>query len=76
MWRSLDWENNNNRESRWWKDLRSICKRKCNDIDSFNENCTWRVRKGNKILFWEDYWVGKKLVKEAYPRLYSNPVQK
>jgi len=34
------------------------------------------LRTDNKILFWDDCWVREKLLKEAHPRMYSNPNQK
>jgi len=39
-WRSLDKEGNNNTESRWWKDLRNMCKGKRDCRDWFNQNYT------------------------------------
>lgn len=75
-WRSLNHESNNNRDSRWWKDLRCICKGKGDGRNWFNENFRWRLRKGSKILFWKDCCMGKNLFKESYPRMYSNYVQK
>lgn len=50
-WRTLNSESTNSKESRWWKDLRSVTKEKGGRRNQFNQNYNWRLGKENKILF-------------------------
>jgi len=47
------------KESRWWKDIRKTCGSGKDKI-WFEENVNWKVGSRNKILFWEDIWIGDK----------------
>jgi len=52
-WRSLDLVGNNNDESKWWRDLRSIIG-KSEGGNWFNKSFSSSVGKGNKIYLWDD----------------------
>jgi len=36
----------------------------------------WKMGRGNKIMFWKDYWEGGRSLRDAYPWLYANSMQK
>jgi len=61
-WRSLNDIRNSTINSIWWRDTRSLCgngeKGKW-----FNEN---GIDNDNKIMFWEDVWIGDMLLKDIY----------
>jgi len=67
-WKSLDSNNDKPSESRWWRDLRSICDKGANDT-WFNVNIKWLVGNGSGISFREDLWIGKNPLNSMYPRL-------
>ena len=74
-WKSLDDRKSDQRESKWWKDLRKICG-SSDDKTWFDKSVYWKVGSGTRILFWEDIWVEDRSLKESYPRLYANSNKK
>ncbi|GLT26694.1 hypothetical protein SLA2020_017400 [Shorea laevis] len=36
----------------------------------------WEVGKGNKVDFWQEWWIGDKKLKDSFPRLYALYVKK
>jgi len=67
-WKSLDNNTDKPNESRWWIDLRSLCRKRANG-NWFNANIKWLVGNGSGISFREDMWIGKNPLKGTYPRL-------
>jgi len=59
------------KQSRWWKDLRNVCGVGIEGM-WLNENIKWDLGPENKVLFWEDKWLGHCTLKDKYPRLYIN----
>ena len=56
--RNLDDSKESSNESKWWMDLRSICRN--GELGKwFNENLSWKIGTVNKIKFWDDIWVGE-----------------
>ena len=45
-------------------------------FNRFNDSLSWRVGRGNRILFWEDCWIGGRSLREEYPKIYVNSMQK
>jgi len=74
-WRTLEDVKDSYHESWWWRDIRRITSGGQRD-NWFSRNIKWSVGKGNRIKFWEDIWIGEKLLKEKYPRLYTNTILK
>jgi len=42
----------------------------------FNDKITWKLGNGNKILLWENKWLGNQSLKVRYTRLFTNSTQK
>ncbi|GLT40522.1 hypothetical protein SLA2020_357800 [Shorea laevis] len=36
----------------------------------------WEVGEGNKVDFWQEWWIGDKKLKDSFPRLYALSVKK
>jgi len=55
--------------SRWWKDIHKVCG--SSTQGAWFENCkNWVIGKGDKVLFWEDLWVGDAPLSSRFYRLY------
>ena len=65
-WRGLDQRPPKQYFSQWWADLRSINQQQ-SMIDVSNK-FSWKVGRGDQILFWEDSWVdGGIPLKDQFP---------
>ena len=74
-WRNLDAVPRASLESLWWRELKTI-----NQIthqgQQLGRSTLWKVRRGDKIKFWEDRWlIGETKLSEKYPRLYTISTQ-
>jgi len=80
MWREVleskygSWRNLNETvilksASRWWKDIHKVCG--STTQRAWFENCKdWVIGEGDKVLFWEDLWVGDAPLSSRFGRLY------
>ena len=68
-WRDMANSTGDRKNSYWWKDLGSIC-----EVHSatnwFDKRISWKHGNGDKIRFWEDWWVGEGKLMDKFPRLY------
>ena len=57
-----------NLKSWWWRDLSKTC----SEGNGWFRNATgWRVGAGDTVSFWNDVWVGNKILKDAFLRLFT-----
>jgi len=61
--------------SNWWKDLGTIYEAN-RESNWFDQRIRWKIGNGIRIKFWEDWWVGERMLKEKFPRLYGVSVLK
>jgi len=57
-------------QSWWWRDLHKVCGEGEGDR-WFLKEVGWKTGCGDKVMFWEDVWIGNSSLKALYPRLYS-----
>jgi len=57
------------KSSYWWKDLGSICE-VYSATNCFDRRISWKHGNGDKIRFWEDWWVGEGKLMDKFPILY------
>jgi len=57
-------------QSWWWRDIKKIC-REGEGEGWFQEELRWKLGRGDKIIFWEDVWVGNTSLKTCFQRLYT-----
>jgi len=70
VWRILQEQRNNAKDSNWWRDLKGVWGMV--EWGRTFENCyEWRVGNRKDILFWKDVWVGNEDLKNKFPRMYS-----
>ena len=62
-WRSIDQDNSNMKESTWWTNLKKVC-RNSTEGKWFNEHLSWKLSRGNRIIFWIDCWVEGRSLRE------------
>ena len=58
-WRGLEREENVHNSSLWWRNLNDSCGRE-NESEWFDEMVSWKLGKGDKILFRSEVWLGDK----------------
>jgi len=54
----------------WWSDLGKVCEEGEGE-GWFRNHVSWKVGNGDKIMFWEDTWLGNNKLKFMFPRLYT-----
>jgi len=59
------------KDSLWWRDLLLLETNLVNEHGWFTKNISFKLGKGNNILFWRDKWHGNYPFRELYPLLYS-----
>ena len=57
-------------QSCWWRDLSKLCK-EGGGQGWFKEELSWKIGRGDKAKFWEDFWIGSVDLRSLFPRLYS-----
>ena len=69
-WRGLEQGPSKKYFSQWWSDLRSINQHL--SMADVSKQFSWKVGRGDQILFWEDTWVdGGIPLKDKFPELYQ-----
>ena len=70
-WRGLDEAPGCNKESLWWRDLKTTFQTSQQGKE-FKKGIQWRLGSGDRIKFWEDEWIeGEAPLLTKYPRLFS-----
>ena len=62
-------------ELEWWRDIKKVTSEGQNG-NWFEEIIEWKLGKGDLINFWNDKWIGEVPLKEKFPRLYANSINK
>jgi len=65
----------NKGDSIWWRDLKKVCGLGENGR-WFMDKIIWRVGESNRILFWDNLWLGDIPLKDKYLRMCNNSEQK
>jgi len=74
-WRGLELGPSKQYFSQWWSDLRSINQHL--SMADVSKQFSWKVGRGDQILFWEDSWVdGGIPLKDQFPELYQISYQR
>jgi len=58
------------KSSNWWKDLGKLCE--VSGVSNwFDQSIRWKLGNGSRIKFWEDSWMGDRMLKDKFRRLYE-----
>ncbi|GKU86141.1 hypothetical protein SLEP1_g705 [Rubroshorea leprosula] len=64
------------RVSKLWRDIIRIGGQSLRLRNMLVEGFKWEVGEGNKVDFWQEWWVGDKILRDLCPRLYALSVKK
>ncbi|KAI5403769.1 hypothetical protein KIW84_051070 [Lathyrus oleraceus] len=57
--------------SLWWRDIRLVCGTPFGGHDWFCDSISFKLGRGNSILFWKHCWLGNISLKLLFPRLFE-----